>query len=159
MRNQSRVATAIWIFLCATTPASTGLRARRVLNATPAAPNAQRAVIQLERRWLANEYNPSALESILADDFVHVLPEGFITKREQIRFVHAHAQPRLAEHKFEKLEVRVYGSVAIANGIVVAVPEGKGAPRKTIFTDVFALRNSRWQAVNAQETLAADERK
>lgn len=159
MRNQSRVATAIWIFLCATTPASAGLRARRVLNATPAASNAQQAVIQLERRWLANEYNPSALESILADDFVHVLPEGFITKREQIRSVQAHAQPRLAEHKFEKLEVRVYGSVAIANGIVVAVPEGRGAPRKTIFTDVFALRDSRWQAVNAQETLATDERK
>ena len=60
MRNQSRVATAIWVFLCATTPASAGLRARRVLNATPAAPNARQAVIQLERRWLANEYNPSA---------------------------------------------------------------------------------------------------
>lgn len=67
-----------------------------------------------------------------------------------------HRQPLLAEHKFEKLEVRVYGSVAIASGIVLARPEGKGALQRTLFTDVFVLRNGYWQAVNSQENLAAN---
>ncbi|HLW81855.1 MAG TPA: nuclear transport factor 2 family protein [Candidatus Acidoferrales bacterium] len=118
----------------------------------PSIQRAQQAIIRLEHRWLNNEYNPAALNEILADDFVHVVPEGMISKQEHIAFVRTHAQPHLAEHKFNKLEVRVYGNVAIANGIVAAAPAGGGAPQKTLFTDVFAFRKGRWQAVNAQET-------
>jgi hypothetical protein len=113
---------------------------------------AEEAIVRLEHRWLNNEYNPAALNEILADDFVHVVPEGMIPKQEHIAFVRTHAQPKLAKHEFEALRVRVYGNVAIANGIVVAVPAGGGAPQKTLFTDVFAFRKRRWQAVNAQET-------
>lgn len=120
---------------------------------TSGAKNAQDTIIRLENRWLANEGNPAALDSILADDFVHVLPIGLINKRQQIDFVRQHPQPEMKEHRFEKLDVRVYGIVAIANGIVLAVPQ-HGAPRRTYFTDVFALRDGRWQAVNAQESEA-----
>jgi len=119
--------------------------------AKKATPEAEQAVIQLEHRWLANENNPAVLESILADDFVHVLPEGMISKREHIDYVKTHPDAFPGTHKFERLDVRVYGNVAIANGIVLAVPPG-GAPHRTLFTDVFALRQGRWQAVNAQET-------
>lgn len=119
---------------------------------------AEEAIIRLEHRWLTNEYNPAALNEILADDFVHVVPEGMISKQEHIAFVRTHAQPHLAEHKFNKLEVRVYGNVAIANGIVVAVPAGGGTPQRTLFTDVFAFRKGRWQAVNAQETPELSEK-
>lgn len=116
---------------------------------------AKDAVVKLENLWLANEGNPAALDSILADDFVHVLPIGTITKKEHISFVKQHPWPKMKEHKFENLQVRVYGNVAIANGCVVAVPEN-GAARRTYFTDVFALRGGRWQAVNAQESEAAN---
>lgn len=47
--------------------------------------DAQQALLQLERRWLEKEDNPDALETILADDFVHVLSFGFVTKAEQLR--------------------------------------------------------------------------
>jgi Domain of unknown function (DUF4440) len=114
---------------------------------------AQQAVIRVEQRWIANEYNPAVLDPILADDFVHVLPQGMISKKEQIAYVRVHRMPTLKVHRFEKLQVRVYGKAAIANGIVLAVPTS-GAPRRTLFTDVFVLRAGRWQAVNAQETLA-----
>ncbi|HKW89319.1 MAG TPA: nuclear transport factor 2 family protein [Candidatus Acidoferrales bacterium] len=115
---------------------------------------AQGAIVKLENRWLANEGNPTALETILADDFVHVLPIGMITKRQHIDFVRQHPWPTMKTHRFEKLEVRVYGDVAIANGIVLAVPEND-APRRTFFTDVFVLRSGKWQAVNAQESEAS----
>ncbi len=109
------------------------------------------AVIELEKRWLEAEDDPSALESILADDFVHVLPFGFVTKAEQLRYMRGHpsTQARPARH-FEDLKVRIYGNAGIANGIVVSTSR-EGKVQKTIFTDVFAYRHGKWQAVNAQE--------
>jgi len=122
----------------------------RTLQPTPEARERQ-TVEDLERHWLAVEDDPSALESVLAEDFVHVLPSGFVTKRQQLDFMRTHARPNdPASKRFEDLRVRVYGSAAIATGIVVATAPD-GTVRKTIFTDVFANRNGRWQAVNAQE--------
>jgi hypothetical protein len=112
-------------------------------------------VVQIENQWLSREDDPRALNSILADDFVHVLPAGFITKDEQIRYLGRHPFPKGESRHFEDLRVRIYGTAAVANGIVVAT-SGDGKIRKTIFTDVFAYRNQKWQAVNAQETLLAD---
>ncbi len=111
----------------------------------------QQALVEIEHRWLQAEDNPSALESILADDFVHVLPFGFIKKAEQLKYMRSHPAPETGSSKhFEDLRVRVFGSAGVVNGIVVATdPAGKA--RKTMFTDVFAYRDGKWQAVNAQE--------
>ena len=115
----------------------------------------QQSLIDLEHRWLASEDDPAALESILADDFVHVLPAGFVTKPEQLQFLRAHPAPPGGQKHFQDLRVRVYGTAGVANGIVVATTPD-GAMRRTIFTDVFAYRDGRWQAVNAQETPLQD---
>ena len=112
---------------------------------------AQQAIVTLENHWLAVENEPTALDDILAEDFVHVLPQGIITKREQLDFMRAHPAPKDGTtRRFEDLRVRVYGSAAVATGIVAATANGK--TQQTAFTDVFALRDGRWRAVNAQET-------
>jgi len=110
----------------------------------------KQALINLENYWLAHEEDPVALQTILADDFVHVLPMGLIDKDAHIGYWRTNqgARPHVAKH-FEDLRVRIYGDVGIVNGIFVA-GDSKGA-RQTIFTDVFVYRSSRWQAVNAQE--------
>lgn len=121
---------------------------------------AQRAVTQLEQKWLQNEDNPATLNSILADDFVHVLPNGFISKQQHIAFVQAHPHQKPLKRHFEQLRVRIYGNVAIVNGIVAERPAKAakdGAALKILFTDVFVFRNGRWQAVNAQETAVAEQ--
>src|SRR5262249_40630994 len=121
-----------------------------------ASPGQEQALRELEHRWLNAEDDPSALESILADDFVHVLPSGFVTKAEQLGYMRAHpsAQPRAAK-RFDDMRVRVYGNTGVVNGIVVAtMPDG--STRKTVFTDVFAYSNGKWEAVNAQETPLKD---
>lgn len=107
-------------------------------------------VKRVEKRWLAAEDDPAELESILADDFIHVLPSGLITKRQQIDYLKSRSAhtPEMNRH-FEKLEVRVFGNVAIANGIVAA--STRGETQRTVFTDVFVKRNGEWRAVNAQE--------
>ena len=61
-----------------------------------------------------------------------------------------------AKKHFEDMHVRVYGTVGIVNGIVVET--GAGGIRKTLFTDVFAYRDGKWQAVSAQELPAAEEK-
>jgi|SRR5579859_124124 len=111
----------------------------------------KQALIELEHRWLQAEDDPSTLEHILADDFVHVVPFGFVTKAEQLQYMRSHhsTQARPAKH-FEALRVRVYGNTGIVNGIVVSTM-APGKNQKTIFTDVFAYRDGKWQAVNAQE--------
>lgn len=113
---------------------------------------AKRELQALEQKWLQGETNPSLQEQILADDFVHVLPSGFISKNDQIHFLRSRKRPvdHLQRH-FEKLKIRVYGMIGIANGIVVATDNSGTAVRKTAFTDVFAYRDGHWQAVNSQE--------
>ncbi len=115
----------------------------------PSSDESQRAVIDLENRWLQSEDNPTALETILADDFVHVLPVGFVTKKQQIAYVRSHPRPAGESRHFEGLNVRVYGDAAVATGVVVATATSE--VRRTLFTDVFVKRNGRWQAVNSQE--------
>src|SRR5262249_15137152 len=86
----------------------------------------RQAVEALERHWLEVENDPAALDEILADDFLHVLPIGVITKREQLDFMRSHPAPKATGMKrFDDLRVRVFGTVAVATGIVVATtPDG-----------------------------------
>lgn len=109
----------------------------------------KQALLKLEDRWLASENDAEALKSILADDFIHALPIGFITKAEQIDYVARMKNADTGKKHFEDMHVRVYGGVGIVNGIVVN-ETGKDV-QKTVFTDVFVRRNGEWQAVNAQE--------
>ena len=111
--------------------------------------SALKAIADIEQRWLQHIDDPAALQSILADDFVHVLPSGFINKQQHIDYVKAHPRAPQESRSFEDLKVRAYGDTGIANGIVVV--SGPSGTSRTVFTDVFVKRDGRWQAVNAQE--------
>ncbi|HET9792603.1 MAG TPA: nuclear transport factor 2 family protein [Candidatus Angelobacter sp.] len=113
---------------------------------------AKRQLLKLEDQWLQGLQDPQAQEQILADDFVHALPLGLITKKEQLDFLRGQKQPadNLSRH-FEDLRVRIYGTAGIVNGMVVATDKAGAVVKKTVFTDVFAYRDGGWQAVNAQE--------
>jgi hypothetical protein len=111
--------------------------------------SAQKAIADVEMRWLQHVDDPIVLQSILADDFIHVLPSGLITKQQHIDYVKSHPKPPQERRSFENLTVRVYGDTAIANGIVETT-NATGIHR-TIFTDVFVKKDGQWKAVNAQE--------
>ncbi len=113
--------------------------------------NPEQEVRTLEQHWLENESNPEALEGILADDFIHVVGVGLVTKREQLDYMRKHPSPEKGDRHFEELRVRVYGDTAIANGIVAAKEPDNLTPRRTGFTDVFVRHSGKWQAVSAQE--------
>jgi hypothetical protein len=112
----------------------------------------RQALIALENDWLAHLRDSAALERILASDFVHAVEPGeFLTKEQHISWNAKHPLPPNHKARFEKLQVQLYGDVGIASGIV-ASSEGAEHVARTLFTDVFAFRNGRWQAVHAQET-------
>jgi hypothetical protein len=73
-------------------------------------PSAKNELVALEQHWLEVEDDPQALDSILAPDFLHVVPAGIITKSDQIDFMRKHPSPeqRATKH-FEDMHVRVYG--------------------------------------------------
>ena len=110
------------------------------------------AIVALENDWLSHLSDGPSLDRILVEDFMHPVPQGlFLTKQEHTKWATEHRHPASWRAKFEKLEVRVYGAIAIAHGIVEASDGPDAKPRRTIFTDVFVYRDNHWKAVNAQE--------
>ena len=93
------------------------------------------------------------LERILAPDFVHPVAAGvFLTKQQHIAWAVEHQPGTRRKRAFEELHVRIYGSSAIATGIVANSDGSGGDLQRTIFADVFLRRSGRWKAVSAQET-------
>jgi ketosteroid isomerase-like protein len=111
----------------------------------------EQEVKAVEQRWLENEDRPDVVQSILADDFMHVLPVGFISKEDQLAFLRKHPNAFPGSKHFEELRVRIYGDVAIATGIVSTIHDPGAKAKRTAFTDVFVRRDEKWLAVNAQE--------
>jgi hypothetical protein len=111
---------------------------------------AEQEVRSVEERWLSNESRPEIVASILADDFIHVLPVGFIDKNEHLQYLKQHPGAFPGVRQFEALRIRIYGDTAVATGIV-KTDLGAGGAKWTAFTDVFVRRNGAWLAVNAQE--------
>ena len=114
---------------------------------------AERALLSLENEWLGADYDAGPLQHILADDFIHVLPDGFISKAQILDYMRNLKQkPQFGPRHFENLRVRIYANTLIVTGDVVETrKDGPGIVRRTRFTDVFVFRDNYWQAVNAQE--------
>jgi hypothetical protein len=112
----------------------------------------KQALIELENTWLKSEHDAAVLERILAPDFVHPVTTGdFLTKAQHIFYASRRVPPANLKQHFEQMNVRLYGDVGVVNGIVVTSDQNGKPLDRSIFTDVFAYRDGRWQAINAQE--------
>ena len=112
----------------------------------------RQTLIDLENDWL-NANDAQTLDRILASDFVHPVFTGdFLTKAQHIDWFTTHPRPANLKPRFERLDIRLYGDVGIANGMVVTSDENGKEIGRNVFTDVFSYRNGRWQAINGQET-------
>ena len=111
----------------------------------------KQALLTLEDQWL-HARDAATLDRILAADFVHVVPGGYIlTRTEHIDWFVKHIPPANRNVRLDRVEVRLYGDTGIVNGLVIAADDQGRETRRTAFTDVFIFRDGRWQAVNAQE--------
>ncbi len=81
-----------------------------------------------------------------------VFTGDFLTKAQHIDWFTTQPRPANLKPRFERLDIRLYGDVGIANGTVMMSDENGKETGRNVFTDVFAYRDGRWQAINGQET-------
>ncbi|MGH9524614.1 MAG: nuclear transport factor 2 family protein [Terriglobales bacterium] len=133
----------------ATRPAATPSAAKQ------SSASVERAIQELEMKWLDAlvRRDQAAVAEILAPEFHDTTMTGQVRNREQA--LAAVLDPVLPElqRSFGRMDIHSYdGRFAVVNGIVLVSGNGIAAAR-VAFTDVFVLRDGKWQAVAAQENL------
>ena len=96
----------------------------------------------------------AALSSMVAPDFTEVSRLGTLrTRADNIRDI-ASGDLKLLTIRYDSLTVRIYGDVAVLQGIADNTGTFHGFPfrGKIRYTRVFVRRDGRWQAVTMQQT-------
>jgi peptidylprolyl isomerase len=120
---------------------------------TPAV-GADQALKDLERKWTEGFKNrdKKTLDIILADDFIFTDEDGQIYNKAQ--YLEAVMQVKVESYSLDDLTTRVSGDTGVVAGrwsgtMTVDGKQTNGAFR---FTDTFAKRQGRWQAIASQDT-------
>jgi hypothetical protein len=141
-----------WVYCAASTAAV--LAAASAAWAAPTAPPAEQYIRDSEAAWVAAEVagDPSVAQRILADDYVGVFPDGSVHgKADAVNsFTPANAS---VSGRLDYVHVRFFGDTAVAQGQETDIrPASSAFPSgRLIFTDVFVLRDGRWQLVNSED--------
>jgi len=102
-------------------------------------------ISQGESEWAESmtKHDASALDRILADDFIEVGETGELySKAEAVRF-----EPSdLVSNHVDSLQIRFYGDVAIAFGSE-AWKKKDGSTGRNLWTDTWLRRQGKWQIV------------
>ncbi len=117
--------------------------------------SAEAEIKKVEQQWLDAlvKRDQATVAEILAPEFQDTMIDGKVHNRDQaLAAVLDTTRPDLSRF-FGRLDVKVYdGKFAVARGLTVLNGD-KIREAHIVFTDVFVLRNGKWQAVAAQEAL------
>lgn len=126
-------------------------------SATPAPGKmgAEATVRDLENKWVASvaTHDPSVAQKLLADDYAGVSARGQVMNKRVLLAQIKRDTDVYSSTRISKMEVRVFGNVAVAIG--TSTEDGKDR-RGTAFTrayrwtDTWAMRNGVWQCVASQ---------
>lgn len=152
----------------AATRESTPAAAKSKPSATPA-PDASTAAVMpakkstheatirdIEDKWQASitRHDPSVAQAYLADDFRGISSAGKVMTKAKLVSAIKKDTDTYSSAKNSKVDVRVFGGqFAVATGISTEVgksKDGRDFKRSFRWTDVWALRNDRWQCVASQ---------
>ncbi len=119
----------------------------------------EKTILQLERDWSKSEVTKDValFSKIVADDWVLLDYTGrTVTKQQAIADLKSGSYA-VESQELADMKVRVFGQTAIATGSDVekSIENGHSTSGKYVWTDVFVLRNGRWQIVASQETKVA----
>lgn len=118
-------------------------------------------LIQMERDWSEADVkkDAAALKRILAEDWTGIDFQGTVlTKAEVLKQVDLHSDATETESTaLGDMKIRIFGNTALVSGTEIEKSQykGKDSSGTYIWTDVFVLRNGRWQAVSSQSTKLA----
>jgi uncharacterized protein (TIGR02246 family) len=133
-----------------------GILALLMLRSVMASAQVEDSVRALEasRREALLAGDTVALSKLLAPDFMEISRLGTVrTRVDNIRDI-ATGTLHLTSIKYDSLNVRVYGDVAVLTGIADNTGTMRGFPfsGKIRYTRVFVRRDGKWQAVLMQQT-------
>jgi hypothetical protein len=109
---------------------------------------------QLARAWV--EADRAAIDRIIAEDWTTTSMTGeVLTRGEVMASMFRERTKPIAAMAIDDLRVRPLGSVAVVTGRTTARATGANTDVVLRFTDVFTLRDGRWQIVASQGTRIA----
>ena len=114
----------------------------------------QQTLMQMERDWgqAAAKNDTTAVAKFVADDWVGIDFEGkSITKAEAMADMKSGASTTQS-YEIGPMKVRVLGNTAVVTGgdTEKSTYKGKDSSGKYVWTDVWVMRDGRWQAVASQ---------
>lgn len=113
-------------------------------------------LVALERGWNEAFYarDVEYLESILADDFIVTYDDGARGDKARELELSASFNQRVISATQEDFIVQVYGETAVVwfTLRVVGIRRGEEAEIALRYTDVWVMRDGRWQCVASQST-------
>ena len=118
---------------------------------------AERYIRKVSADWASSVATSDAtvLKRILADDFVWVLDERLLGKRQAVAEAAAGPGPFLS-NKLDYVNVRFFGDTAVAQGRETwRRSRGKVRHGSFIWTDTWVRRGGHWQIVASQDSVIA----
>ncbi|MFY9610883.1 MAG: nuclear transport factor 2 family protein [Blastocatellia bacterium] len=112
---------------------------------------------QLVKLWV--DGNRDAIDAILAHDWSVIDLTGRVLTKAQVMKEFGSGDRRIESGSIDDLKVRVFGEIAVVTGrsVLTGSYQGERASVVQRFTDVFAKRDDRWQAVASQGTQVAQK--
>jgi ketosteroid isomerase-like protein len=116
-------------------------------------------IIESERHWAecVATGDTSALERILADDFIGVDPKGRVYDKAKMIADTREAPKFFLSNRLNQVKVKFYGNTAVAQGDE-SWERRSGEPKRGRFVwiDTWIRRNGRWQIVAAEDVIAPE---
>jgi ketosteroid isomerase-like protein len=110
-----------------------------------------------ERQWAESVAtgDTTAIQRILADDFVGVDPKGALYDKAKMVGETADAPKFFASNHLNEVKIRFYGDTAIAQGSE-SWERRNGERGRFVWTDTWLRRNGRWQIAAAEDLIAPE---
>jgi ketosteroid isomerase-like protein len=121
-----------------------------------AAPSDQQVLIDLEQRWNEAFYRKDVafIQSILADEFIATYDDGSRGDKAKELALAAQFNQQVESAVQDDFTVKVYRDTAVVwfTLHIVGIRQGQRSELNLRYTDVWVIRDGRWQCVSTQST-------
>jgi ketosteroid isomerase-like protein len=126
------------------------------LNCPKGQPKTNAALIDLEQKWAEalSRKDANAVACIVADEFEDADVDGSLHTRSQM--LEHIPQRRPGVNHLSEMRAHLEGNFGFVRGLATLVDASGKVVARVRFTDVFAYRDGRWQALAGHETLLGE---
>ena len=119
----------------------------------------QQILMELERGWNEAFYakDVAFIRNVLADEFVATYDDGSRGDKEKELTLAAAFDQAVVSAIQDEFTVKIYGDTAVVwfTLHLTGIKQGQRADLNMHYTDVFVMRDGRWQCVSSQSTRVA----